>query len=377
MSRLKILLFCVVLLFAQGLSSKPKDKKAQFVYDINFEMNFDNREYYKSDFSRSMTIFASRLSPLVGVEFGQNKSVKQRVLAGVDLMKDFGSSKGRPYFREMTFFYNLDRKFGDMNLTLVAGVFPRSFLMGDYSPAFFSDSLTFYDNNLEGLYLKFSKKKSFYELGCDWFSQYGEYSREKFMIYFAGNTHINNYLSFAYSAYVLHFARSEKADGVMDNILVNPHLDLDLSTILNFQEFKISLGWLQAFQQDRLNVGHYVFPSGGELKFNASKWNVGLENSLFLGTDMMPYYNSKDITGVKYGPNLYLGDPFYRVFDSPSVNVSQGDSAIKKLGIYNRLELYYEPRIAKNLNLKISAIFHFNDGYSGCQQMIGLNYSLF
>ena len=43
-------------------------EKVTFAYDLDFEMNFDNREFYKSNFSESMTIFGARLTPSVGVD---------------------------------------------------------------------------------------------------------------------------------------------------------------------------------------------------------------------------------------------------------------------------------------------------------------------
>ena len=45
-------------------ASEPEGRLS-FAYDADFEMNFDNREYYRSSFSRSMTIFAGRLTPSV------------------------------------------------------------------------------------------------------------------------------------------------------------------------------------------------------------------------------------------------------------------------------------------------------------------------
>ena len=97
-----------------------------------------------------------------------------------------------------------------------------------------------------------------------------------------------------------------------------------------------------------------------------SNWNFGLKNHLFYGTDMMPYYNSKDIGGYKYGSRLYVGDPFFRVFDDGTTGY----------GIYDRLEVYYTPRLGKLLDLKVSALFHFNKGYSGCQQVVSLLFNL-
>ena len=56
-----IALFCVLTLQAQ-------EKNLKFAYDIDFEMNFDNREFYRSAFSSSMTIFGARLTPAIGLE---------------------------------------------------------------------------------------------------------------------------------------------------------------------------------------------------------------------------------------------------------------------------------------------------------------------
>ena len=83
----------------------------------------------------------------------------------------------------------------------------------------------------------------------------------------------------------------------------------------------------------------------------------------FYGTNMMPYYNFHDEGGIKYGSNLYFGDPFYRIHDD-------GNNGA---GLYDRLEICYEPRIGKHLQLRVAAIFHFhNFHYSGCQQMVGV-----
>lgn len=98
------------------------------------------------------------------------------------------------------------------------------------------------------------------------------------------------------------------------------------------------------------------------------KWDVGLRNELFVGVDMMPYYNSNDTGGYKYGNLLYMGSPFYRVYDDST----------DKIGLFDRLEVYYSPKFgAPYLDLKVSAQFYFSArGYSGCRQMVSLNFNL-
>lgn len=356
-----------------------------FEYDVDFEMKFDNREFYKSDFSNSMTIFGVRLTPSVGIYvFQPEKSMKHRVMLGLDIMKDFGASavpqgisaggdetysglENVALLREMTLYYNLSRRKGDTDMQLYTGIFPRRISEGEYSDAFFSDSLKFYDNNLEGLLLKIRKPRSYFEVGCDWMGKFGLARKEKFMIFSSGRTYVTPSFSLGYSAYMYHFAGSRKARGVVDNVLLNPYMRLDFSKVLDFDVFALRLGWLLGMQHDREFVGHYVFPGGGELDLDIRKWNFGLNNHLFYGYDMMPYYNSLDAGGDKYGNRLYMGDLFYRIHDD-------GTSGP---GTYDRLDVYYEPIAGKYLSVRISARFHFHGfRYSGCQQIVGIRFNI-
>ena len=375
--------------------------KVRFAYDVNFEMNFDNREN-TSDLSPSMTVFGARLTPEIGIGVTQGNGTRHRVMLGVDIMKDFGrgpdaspdglvpGNKGyanADLFKEMTMYYRMDRRMGKTDFSLTAGIFPKRFSMSrEYSPAFISDSLKFYDNNYEGLLLSFSRPKSCYEVGCDWMGMFGRYERERFMLFSHGRSQILSWLSLGYTAYMYHYACSSTVDGVVDNILLNPWICLDAAPVVPLQQLSLTVSWLQGAQQDRLNVGEYVFPFGAEFTFDVRKWNVGLRNRLFVGRDMMPYYDSRDAGGFKYGNSLYWGDPFYRLFsgnDSRFAGAGSSDDAMplydrsRSIGIYNRLEAYYEPRIADFLYLKVGLVAHFLEaGYAGFHQQVSLIFNL-
>ncbi len=381
-----ILLPLALLLCAASLSAKSKDdEKVRFVYDVDFEMNFDNREFYRSAFSESMTIFGARLTPSAGLTIPQRShGMNHKLMIGIDVMKNFGQSPVSPglggpagetasrlnnldLFREITLYYKLEKQSENTGLELYAGIFPRKTMDGSYSDAFFSDSLKFYDNNLEGLLVKIRRPKSYYEIGCDWMGMKGYARKEKFMIFSAGESQITPWFKIGYAGYMLHFAGSDKAGGVVDNILLNPYAGFDFGDRMGLQEFSLRLGWLQAMQHDREFVGHYVFPRGGEFDLTIRNWNVGVHNRLFYGSDMMPYYNSKDAAGDKYGSRLYFGDPFYRIHDDGSTGP----------GLYDRLDIFYEPHIGKYLTIRLGVRFHFHDfRYSGCRQMVGLIFNL-
>lgn len=380
-------LLCLLALSMPLYAGQKDDDKVRVTYDVDFEMRFDNREYYKSAFSSSMTVFGARLTPSVGLYVPQReKNMEHRVMLGADVMKDFGASPissliagwvatdetspslvNTALFREILIYYRMNKATARTGLELYAGIFPRRASEGSYSEAFFSDSLRFYDNNLEGILLKIRRPKAYWEVGCDWMGQFGQARKERFMIFSSGRSHITSFFDVGYSAYMYHFAGSEKARGVVDNILLNPYIRFDFGNRLGFQEFSLRLGWLQGMQHDRVFVGHYVLPCGGEFDVALKKWNVVLRNHLFYGTDMMPYYNSLDAGGDKYGTRLYMGDPFYRIHDDGSTG----------FGAYDRLDISYEPHIGRYLSIMISARFHFHGfRYSGCQQVVGVKFNI-
>ena len=387
MSRLKYFMASAALLLSVLSGAHTKDKsKVSFAYDVDFSMQFDNREFYRSAFTSSMTIFGARLTPSVGLAVRQNDGTCHKLMAGIDVMKDFGRSPVSPerapsdspetdlkrsnldLFKEITLYYSLDRKIGKTGLSVAAGIFPRRLSEGNYSRAFLSDSLRFYDNNLEGLLVKVRRPQAYYEIGCDWMGMYGTFSRERFMIFSSGKAKVAPVLSLGYSAYLYHYSCSGTADGVVDNVLLNPYLAFGFEHLVDFQKLSIRVGWLQAMQNDREMVGRYVCPGGAEFDLDIRKWNVGIRNECFFGNNMLPYYHSKDPGGYTYSNLLYMGSPFYQVFDR-HVNYA---------GVADRLEVYYAPQIGlPYLDFRISAIFHFNGTqYSGCRQMVSLNFNL-
>ena len=377
-------IYILASLLLLSVTTFAREKDVKFTWDVDFEMNFDNREFYESAFTNSMIIFGARLTPAFGLEYLGKDGAGHRLMAGIDVMKDFGASpvsellaggktdetlprqNNLNMFREITIYYNLEKKIGDTGLELYAGIFPRRKMEGRYSEAFFSDSLKFYDNNLEGLLVKIHRPKAYFEVGCDWFGQYGQARRERFMVYSSGESRIAPFFSIGYSGYMYHFANCAQVQGLVDNILIEPYARFDFSDRVPLQTLELTFGWLQAFQHNREHVGHYVFPGGGHLDLEARKWNIAVKNMLFYGTDMMPYFNWKDEGGFKYGTNLYLGDPFYRIHDDGT----------KGAGVYDRLEVCYEPSIGEHVKIKVAALFHFhNFHYSGCQQIVGITAS--
>jgi hypothetical protein len=198
-------------------------------------------------------------------------------------MKDFGSAnkKTSSVFQEISLYYRLEKDFGETDMTLYAGIFPRRNMEGRYSEAFFSDSLKFYDNNLEGILLKFKRPKAYFEVGCDWMGQYSENQRERFMIFTSGEGKVAPVMSVGYAAYMYHFANTWHIKGLVDNILLNPYIRFDFGNMTHMQTLSATVGYLQALQNNRKHVGYYIFPRGVHLDLEARKWNAAIKNMTF------------------------------------------------------------------------------------------------
>ena len=144
---MKRLLYIICLLSAvcAGAQDKPK---VSFAYDVDFEFRFDNREFARSAFTPSMTIFGARLTPQAGLAVTQKDGTAHRLMIGVDVMKDFGAApvsellaggktdetasalNNLGLFREITLYYNLRRKIARTDMELYAGIFPRRNMQG-------------------------------------------------------------------------------------------------------------------------------------------------------------------------------------------------------------------------------------------------------
>ena len=370
--------------FSWGFSSAPKQKKVEFAYDANFDFKFDNREFDagKEQFTESMTLFGARLTPSVGVKVNQNANISHRLMAGIDVMKEFGRSpssvpsssecdrglENTRLFREITLYYGIDARLDNWRIKGYAGMFPRAFSEGDYSQAFFSDSLKFYDNNLEGLLVKAAAPRTYMEIVFDWNGKYGSYRREQFNMFGYVHYDFTKWLSAGLAFKYHHYANTEEYGSVVDDGLFQPFVKFQFAGYAGLQDLSLQLSSYLAVQQDRRQSEGQHNSAGAEITIGVINWNVGIENRLYCGKSLYPFYNYVDDGGFKYGNNLYAGSPFYRVVPDDS----------GKFSYYDRFELYYQPHIADFLDLRLSIVAHLPNGfrYAGMQQKASLIFNL-
>lgn len=355
----------------------------QVVYDLNFEYNFDNREYDNSSeyYSKSMTINGARLTPMVGLDLGEGK-LDHRLMLGIDVVKDMGKHDEDSYtgddendelLREIVFFYNMKTELGNGVFDLTGGVIPRRMIkgFGEDSQEFLSDSLRWFDRNIDGILLKYNTPTAFFEAGCDWNGMFGQKRREEIEIFGDFDISLGEKFGVGWKFHLHHYANSQEVSGVMDDCLTEIYGDFNLRRLRFLDEFKLRLAWLQSFQQDRRNDSGIIYPRGAMFEMYGLYRSIGFNNRFFFGTDMMPFYNQRDAAGNKYGPRLYWGDPFYRI---------HAEGPWNHFGGYERVEVFWEPHISKYVSIKCSVICHFCQfkgfSFAGWQQKFSLVFDL-
>ena len=333
-----LLIAAAMMLTAAGLNAQ------QLKGNLSFDFKFDNKEYDNTENGISETNFSVRLTPQIGIGWGNGNSL----LAGIDLLNHFGAET--QVSSQMICYYNYsDSKYG-----VYLGRFPRRNMIGKYSNAFFSDYVTYYDSNLDGLMAHYSDNRGYVELVFDWDNMMAAHVREKFMIFSAGQLQYGTFYC-GYNASMYHHAGSAEVRGVVDNILLYPYAGADFThNVSCFEALYLQAGWLQTFQNDRNYIGHYVTPGGIQLDARIQKWGFGIYNALYLGGNLMPYYHPTVPGQPDYGAGLYKGDRFYGT----------------DKGIYERLELYWQHAFKSGISLTISSVQHYDGTGWGWEQKL-------
>lgn len=287
----------------------------------DFDTYFDNREYAGSEIGKSGTLFSSRLTPSVGVEWNK----RNRLMLGVDMWSNFGDdtkfiAKARP---QVYYEFRSDK------VTAAAGIFSRDKLMGGYTDLILSDSVRFYENRVQGLMGQYRGNRGFVELSVDWYGMYSESSREKFRILSAGQYYFDNYHRRFYGGYAMqvgHYAGSETIQGsVVDNIILLPYVGARFNA---FFDFDVRLHYVQTLQRDRANEDEFCTPGGVMLEAKLEKWGLYLDEQLYVGDNLQPYYASyrSEQFPFGYGGDLYAGERFFGTDDGVYSNTKIGYS---------------------------------------------------
>ncbi len=305
MNRLIRHIFLLVTALAMVATAEAQENM-KMLLGVDFDTFFDNTEYTGTNLANgSGTIFSARLTPKVGVEWNQKNSL----VVGADLFADFGNetkflSKARP---------QLYYRFASEKVRAYAGIFDRKEMMGYYSELFFSDAYRFYENRVQGVMGQYTAQRGYVELSVDWCGMYSAEARERFRVLSAGRYDIgrNRHFYAGYALQLFHFAGSEKIKGsVVDNAIANPYIGTQFNA---FFDFDIKLHGIVTMQRDRAVEQKLNMPGGALFQLRLSKWGVYLDEQIYAGSNLMPYYYSapNEVYASGYGSELYAGSTLF------------------------------------------------------------------
>lgn len=274
----------------------------------DFTTLFDNTEYATMKNVSSGTLFGTRLTPKVGIEWHE----RNQLMVGADLYQDFGCNKFLSDAKlQLYYAYEAPK------VELYAGIFPRRAMEGLRSPLFFDPSYCFYNNSISGVLARYESVcgLSYIEFAMDYTGMRSYDMRESFAIMSSGRYQFNYSppSGIGFDLYVGHYAKDynpETVDGVVDNIMLTPYVEcryVELGWMgKGFVYFSARLSYVQSLQRDRINENVWEHPFGGELFVNF-EWNgVELSNRLYVGKgSLLSYYN-------RYGSDVYHNMPLYR-----------------------------------------------------------------
>ena len=322
-----ILLFFFVSICMSGHAQK-------LLWDVDFKGFFDNREF-KAPYQIPQTFFGTRLSPEIGVEIRD----EHRLKFGVSWIAEFDTEQKSDF--DWTVYYAYTRP----SFTVAFGSFPRKLLAEEMPPSMMYDSLLYFNPNINGALLRYTREAGHVEAYIDWRSRQGEDKREIFTIGTDGR-YAYKRLYGGWYATVTHFAKSKRSENqnVIDNIIGNPYLGVDLSGLTFLDSLTIQAGALLSANRNR-GDGIWHTPAGflGQVTLG---WRfLELKNVVYSGNNQLTFYE-------EFGSLLHSGDPFYRA------------------GFYDRLDLNIYFLRNKFVECKGSVCLHFVDGKVQNQQQL-------
>lgn len=302
-----------------------------FEWEIGFHGFADNREYVRSN-RYSQTIMGLRLAPA----FGMLIDSTHRIRIGIDALQEFGSSEFGSKV-DPIIYYQYRRPRVDFYM----GLFPRTTLLKDISPALLNDTLTYYQPQISGMMAHYHHGNVEQKLWIDWLGKQSYDVREQFLVGLEGTVRLGHFF-LNHQATLWHNALSS-------NPAIEQHIQDNLALLLRvgwaskpagfIDSLRVSMGGL--FSADRLrHVYDWRSPRGVIAHLYAAHRMFFVENE------------------------LYVGDPQI---------IPNGISFFAEK-FYHRVDVGWVPLKGKRIDGSLTLRFHFTPKGMDNQQVLSLRY---
>lgn len=335
---------------ASAAQVKPVKLKPKFLYNVDFLFFFDNREYDRSPYQRSQTLFGVRLSPEIGVGIADSTIGDHRLMAGCSYIQPIGADYRNAKVLPTVYYQYKYKGFGAH-----LGLLPFTKMIEEFPDYLQYDSIAYFHPNIQGALFNYRDRRGFVELMCDWRGMWSETTREAFRVtvngryehkwFFVGGRAMMNHLACYSPEY-----KGGQQPGVCDDLLGSAYVGFNIGTVTPLDSFVVRASYIISMQNDR-DADIHKMPQGGLLEvFLRWKW-IGFRNVTYYGEPQMPLYQ-------KYHSLLNQGDPFYQA------------------RFYNRTDIFFYIFNNSFVNCFASANFHVADGVFVTQQQIVAQFSL-
>jgi hypothetical protein len=321
MKRASLILLLIASLSVSGVAQKK-------VWQVTLSPFFDNTEFGGSTVTNDQTMAGARLTPTIGLAFDS----VHRIMAGVTLLKEFGSSYAIDSYAPIAY-YAFKRK----SIGFTMGAFPRNYAVENYPRIFFQDSISYYRPIMNGLSFNVAKNNSYFNVWLDWTSKQSPTQRETF---FAGiSSRLQQGVFYVqHFDYLMHYAKMNPAPAnqfIHDNCLLLTSLGIDLTPKTKLTKLDFNVGWLCGLEDNR-GTTDWLMHDGLMIDATIEYKGIGLKNNFYYGEKQQFFYPNEE-------NKLYWGDSFYR------------------LNTYNRTDIYITFFKSDKINSKFVYSLHASE----------------
>ena len=270
----------------------------ELTWSVDISSTFDNRE---GDSANDQTIFFTRLAPEVGIILPQGAG---RISGGVvwnqPVNNDWDDYQVIP-----TLYYRVERDAWRFNF----GMFSRRYLMEEAPKFLWSDSIDYRQPNVRGLLVQHVTDRGWAELMLDWRQIQTNTKREAFNVVLNSLWHpvasspiyVGERLQYNHLAKQRH---APEEQGVNDDFMFNPFVGVN-TTALPLDSLGVRIGGVLSMQRQRSDSRGWRTRGGALVEANAHWRFLSLNETLYLGGNLMPLY-------PEFGPQLNMGSPYYQ-----------------------------------------------------------------